>query len=136
MKYLLDTNICIFWLRKQQTIVEKILNIGLANCCISEITFAELLFGEELAIMKGGNKYKKQPLQEFLSKVSIIPIKPAIELYAKEKARLQCAGTHITDDFDLLIACTSITNNLILITDNTKQFKNVTGIQLENWMVR
>ena len=86
MKYLLDTNICIFWLRKQQTIVEKILNIGLANCCISEITFAELLFGEELAIMKGGNKYKKQPLQEFLSKVSIFPIKPAIELYAKEKS--------------------------------------------------
>lgn len=136
MKYLLDTNICIFWLRKQPTIVNKIQTIGLENCCISEITFAELMFGEELAILKGGNKYKKQPLEDFLSIVDILPIKPTIKLYAKEKARLQCAGTQINDDFDLLIACTSITYNIPLVTDNIKDFKTVSSLQFENWMKR
>ena len=55
MKYLLDTNICIHWLRAKYSIAERIQERGLDNCCISEITKAELLLGEELALKKGYN---------------------------------------------------------------------------------
>jgi tRNA(fMet)-specific endonuclease VapC len=53
-------------------------------------------------------------------------------LYAKVKARLRKAGTPI-DEFDLLIGVTSITHNLILVTNNTEHFKRIDGIALEDW---
>jgi tRNA(fMet)-specific endonuclease VapC len=53
-------------------------------------------------------------------------------LYAKEKARLRKAGTPI-DDFDLLIGATAVTHKLIMVTNNTKHFKRINGIKLEDW---
>jgi tRNA(fMet)-specific endonuclease VapC len=53
-------------------------------------------------------------------------------LYAKEKARLRKAGTPI-DDFDLLIGVTSVAHNMIMVTNNTKEFKRINGIDLEDW---
>ena len=55
---------------------------------------------------------------------------------AKEKIRLRLSGTPADDNFDLLIACTAIANNLVMVTENTKDFKNFDNIKLENWIVR
>ena len=46
------------------------------------------------------------------------------------------AGTPADDDFDLLIGCTVIVNDMVMVTDNLKHFKNFSGIQLENWIER
>lgn len=88
------------------------------------------MFGVEKS--KNPEKNKKV-LENFLTGVQILPIFHALEVYAKEKARLQKAGTPI-DDFDLLIGSTSVANNLIMVTNNLKHFKNIDKITLEDWL--
>jgi tRNA(fMet)-specific endonuclease VapC len=67
-----------------------------------------------------------------LTGVKIVPIFHSLDLYAKEKVRLRKAGTPI-DDFDILIGVTSVTHNLIMVTNNTNEFKRIKGIILEDW---
>jgi len=104
-------------------------NLSSENCFISEITLAELKFGVEKSINPEKNT---KVLNDFLTGVQILPIFHSLDLYAKEKARLQKAGTPV-DDFDLLIGVTSVKHNLIMVTNNTKHFKNITNIELEDW---
>ena len=99
------------------------------NCFISEITLAELKFGVEKSEKPEKNK---KALDNFLSGVQILPIFHSLDLYAKEKARLQKAGTPI-DDFDLLIGVAAITHQLTMVTNNTNHFKRIKGIKLEDW---
>lgn len=134
-QYLLDTNICVFLLRGQYDVDKKIDEVGLENCHISEITMAELKYGAELG-RKKGIKQRAQGLDSFLSSIQILPISNAIDLYASEKARLRLAGAPADDDFDLLIGCTAIANDLIMVTENIKDFKNFSNIKLENWIKR
>ena len=134
-QYLLDTNICVFLLRGQYDVDKKIDEVGLENCHISEITMTELKYGAELG-RKKGIKQRAQGLDSFLSSIQILPISNAIDLYASEKARLRLAGTPADDDFDLLIGCTAIANDLIMVTENIKDFKNFSNIKLENWIKR
>jgi tRNA(fMet)-specific endonuclease VapC len=58
----------------------------------------------------------------------------SIDFYAKEKARLRKSG-NIVDDFDLLIAATSIAFGLVMVTNNLKHFQKISGIELEDWAV-
>ena len=134
-QYLLDTNICVFLLRGQYDIDKKLDKVGLEHCYISEITEAELKYGAELGRRKD-LKQRIEQLDEFLSALKILPISNAIDLYASEKARLRVAGTPADDDFDLLIGCTAVVNDMVMVTENLKHFKNLTGIQLENWIER
>jgi len=132
IKYLLDTNVCAFYFRNKHNIVGKLAKIGLSKCAISEITFAELMFGIELSRYKEENTEK---LNAFTEYVSVIPIRNSISLYAKEKARLKSVNKTI-DDFDLLIGTTAVTNNLILATDNVKHLSRIEKIKIENWVER
>jgi len=132
IRYLLDTNICAFYFRNKHDIAGKLAQIGLSKCAISEITFAELMFGIELSSYKNENTEK---LNAFTEYVSVIPIRNSISLYAKEKARLKFINKTI-DDFDLLIGTTAVTNNLILATDNVKHLSRIEKIKIENWVER
>ena len=132
MKYLLDSNICIHFLRGKYNIIEKLNEVGIDNCAISEIALAELVFGAE----KSDNPKKNHKLiEKFIGQLSILPIFDAIRTYGKEKARLQSEGKMISD-FDLLIGCTSIENDLIMVTENIKEFDRIKGIRIENWVKR
>ena len=113
---MLDTNICVFLLR-------------------GEITEAELKYGAELGRKQGLTK-RIQKLDELLASLQVLPIRKAIDLYASEKARLRFAGTPADDDFDLLIGCTSIVYGMVMVTENLKDFKNLAGIRIENWVTR
>ena len=132
-KYLLDTCICIYWLRDKFDVKDRVNSVGMENCFISEITVAELKFGKEYGKLKGGTKYKDQRLEEFFNAINVIPVSPFFDLYAKEKARLTMAGTP-TGDFDLLIGCTSVAKKMVMVTQNTKDFENIKNICLENWI--
>jgi tRNA(fMet)-specific endonuclease VapC len=132
MKYLLDTNICIHFFKGQFNLKEKFHDIKLENCAISEITLAELIFGAE----NSSNPVKNhQLIQSLIKKVKILPIFNAIDIYAKEKVRLRKNGNMISD-FDLLIGATSLANDLILVTENTKEFDRISRIKIENWIQR
>ena len=104
-------------------------NILSEHLFISEITLAELKYGVEKSDRLEKNK---EALENFFTGVQIIPIIQSLDIYAKEKARLRKAGI-IIDDFDLLIGSTSITYNLILVTNNTSHFERIKEIQLEDW---
>lgn len=133
MQYLLDTNICIFFLRGKLNLDEIIRSKGRENCFISEITILELRFGAE----NSANPTRShKAVDAFVAGLSIIPIFGSIRLYAKEKVRLRKIGKPINDEFDLLIGVTAIQYKLVLITDNGKDFVRLDGLKIENWFPR
>lgn len=132
MKYLLDTNICIHFFRGKFNLYEKISQVGLVTCAISEITLAELVYGAE-----NSNNLKKniELIDELTEHITIIPIFDSIKIYGKEKARLRKLGTMISD-FDLLIGCTAVEKELIMVTENVREFERINNISIENWLKR
>lgn len=133
MQYLLDTSICVFFLRGKLNLNEIIKEKGLENCFISEITVVELRFGAE----NSANPLKShKAVDDFLRGLTIIPIFGCIKRYAIEKVRLRKIGKPLNDEFDLLIGVTAIENKLTLVTDNKKDFEKLEGIEIENWFHR
>ncbi len=128
--FLLDTDICVFYLRGQADLIGKLEQVGFENCGISEITLAELRVGAEKSDQQAKNH---RAIDLFLTDISICPVSPAIRKFAEEKVRLQKNGQGI-GDFDLLIGATAIVRQLRLVTNNTKHFERMDGIVLENWL--
>lgn len=124
---MLDTNICAYFLNGKFNLEEKIDEVGIENCFVSEITIAELKYGVEKSTFKEKNR---KTLETFQAKFDILPIFLALDIYAKEKARLKTKGK-ILDDFDLLIGSTAIFNNLILVTKNISDFDRLDEITIE-----
>ena len=134
-KYLLDTYICAYILRGKYDLNERVKAIGgLENCCISEVTIAELKFGKILRQLIGGPKYVEQHMELLIEAVQVLHIEPYFDVYADERARLELVGTPSHDDFDLLIGCTAVAENMVMVTQNVKDFKNIKGIKIENWI--
>lgn len=128
-KYLLDTNICIFFIKGQFELDKKFNSIGINNCFISEITIAELKYGIE----NSKTPEKMRPIVDaFISKFAIIPIFNSLELYAKEKSRLRKSG-ELIDDFDILIGTSAIVNNMIMVTNNVNHIERLSNITIEDW---
>jgi len=130
MKYMLDTNICVYFFRGKFNLTEKLERIGLNNYTISEITLAELVYGAENSMNPQKNH---KIILNFSKLVTILPIYDSIYLYGKEKARLRKLGTMISD-FDLLIGCTSVDKELIMVTENIREFERIASIRIENWI--
>ncbi|MBL7976337.1 MAG: type II toxin-antitoxin system VapC family toxin [Candidatus Kapabacteria bacterium] len=128
-KYLLDTNICAYFLNGKFNLDTKIEEVGIENCFVSEITIAELKYGVEKSTHKEKNR---KTLEAFQRKFGIVPIYPALDIYALEKARLKNKGT-ILDDFDLLIGATAIANDYIIATANVSDFARLNDIKIEDW---
>ena len=133
MQYLLDTNICVCFLRGKFNLDDSIKEKGLENCFISEITVIELRYGAENS---DDPVESHKSVDIFLNGLSIIPMFGSIRRYAKEKVRLRKSGKPIHDEFDLLIGVTAIENKLTLVTDNLKDFERLDGIKIENWFKR
>jgi len=130
--YLLDTSICVFLLRGNTLVEEKLNNINVENCYITDIVVAELLFG---VYYSGMIEENLQKMKEFIAELKVIPLSQCIDLYAKEKARLWKLGKKI-EDFDLLIGCAAKANDLIIVTHNVKHFSHIEGLKIENWLER
>lgn len=133
MQYLLDTNICIFFLRGKLNLDEIIREKGIENCFISELTIFELRYGAE-----NSNNPKKshEAVDKFVRGLPAIPILGSIKKYAETKVYLRKNGTPMHDEFDLIIGVTALSNELTLVTDNVKDFKYIEGLSIENWFTR
>ena len=129
MKYLLDTNICIYFLKNKHQLTDKLNNVGFENCSISEVTLAELVYGAE------NSQYREKNLKtiEFFSvQLTILPILEAINIYGKEKTRLRKMGIMISD-FDLLIGATAVAKEMIMVTRNVRELDRIQDIKIEDW---
>ena len=131
MRYLLDTSICVFYLRGKLNFNQFIKDSWRDNCCISEVTILELRYGAE----NSNNPQKHhQAVDMFLQGLTVIPIVKVVNFYAKEKVRLRKKGMPLHDEFDLIIGSSALANDLILVTDNVKHFMNFENIKTENWI--
>lgn len=130
INYLLDTDMCIFFINGKFGLKEKLQTVGKQRLFISEITIAELKFGAENSQKV---EYNRKIVEKFVKAAQVIPITGSIDIYAKEKARLRKQGTLI-DDFDLLIGATAISNEMTLLTRNEKHFKRINNLTYENWI--
>lgn len=133
MQYLLDTNICIFFLRGKLKLDEIIREKGVENCFISELTIFELRYGAE----NSENPQKShEAIGRFVKGLSIIPIFGSIKKYAETKVYLRKNGTPMHDEFDLIIGVTALAHEFVLVTDNVKDFRYIKDLEIENWFDR
>jgi tRNA(fMet)-specific endonuclease VapC len=102
-RYLVDTDVCVWFLRGLPSVRAHFRAVGYTNCDISEITLAELLFGVHRSSEPEKNRSR---LDLLLADINVRPISDAIETFAREKARLKAIGTPVAD-FDLLIGATA-----------------------------
>jgi len=131
MKYLLDTNICIYTIRqKPAQVLEQFHKLTPGDIGISSITAAELWYGVEKS--KGGEKNKKA-LEKFMFPLEIIPFDaPAAMAYGVIRSLLESQGKPI-GPLDTLIAAHALSIGAILVTNNEKEFKRIPRLQIENW---
>lgn len=129
-RYILDTCTCIFLLRDKYGIGEKIREIGIENCFISEITVAELMFGA----VWSGDEANVKLTKRFCEAIAVLPISDTLMEYASLKTHLRKEGRCI-DDFDLLIGCCALHYDMILVTENIRHLGRL-PIKVENWVRR
>ncbi|WP_319523950.1 type II toxin-antitoxin system VapC family toxin [uncultured Desulfosarcina sp.] len=134
MRYLIDTNICIYIMNNHPPeIIQKCREIGVGNIGISSITTSELQYGANKS--KQVKKNLKR-LEEFLNPFAIIPYdEMAFLAYGVIRADLEMKG-NIIGPLDMLIAAHALSQNLILVTNNFKEFKRVKALKVENWVDR
>ena len=132
MRYLLDTNICIYLIKKKsKKVVTKLSTIETSNVGISSITLSELEYGVE----KSSNPEKNRiALLEYVSTLEIYNYddRAALE-YGIIRADLERRGLTI-GSLDMLIAAHAKSLSLILVTNNEKEFKRVKDLVVENWV--
>lgn len=131
MTYMLDTNICIYAMKKRpEKVLQRFkerLNDGV---CISSITLAELEYGMKHSSNPAKNE---QALLRFLAPLSILPFgQAAASEYGEIRAYLQTQGTPI-GPLDMLITSHARAEGMILVTNNVREFERVPELELENW---
>lgn len=132
LRYLLDTNICIY-VAKQKPIqvLQRFESIEVGEVAMSIVTYAELLFGTEKSVHP---KKSKAILAELISLIPSLPLTiNAGEYYAKIRAHLEKQGKLIGNN-DLWIASHARALNVILVTNNLKEFRRVPHLKVENWL--
>jgi tRNA(fMet)-specific endonuclease VapC len=128
-QYLLDTDVAVNYLRGFAEVIQRVLRVGAADIFLSEITVAELKYG---AAKSKRPEHTRLRVDFFCGDFAIVPIYPALDVFAHEKARLEKLGLRL-EDFDLLIGATAMYHELILVTNNTKHFERMQSLHLENW---
>ena len=131
MTYMLDTNICIYTMkRKPEQVLQRFQKALDEGLCISSITLAELEYGMQHSSDPVKNE---QALIRFLAPLSILPFGvAAASEYGAIRAYLQRQGTPI-GPLDMLIAGHARAENLVLVTNNVREFERVPNLEIENW---
>ena len=131
MSYMLDTNICIYIIKKKPVkVLETLKSLAIGEVCISVITLAELMYGVEKSRQRERNKIA---LTSFLSPLEILPFSnQAAVIFGEIRAALEKKG-QVIGAYDLLIAAHALSENLILVTNNTGEFSRIPGLSLQNW---
>ncbi len=131
LKYMLDTNIVIYVIKRRPVEVLEVFNAHAGQMCISSITLAELLHGVEKSSMITKNLRK---VEDFVSRLEVLPYEnTAASHYGDIRTNLEKKGTVIGVN-DLHIAAHARSEGLILVSNNVREFERVEGLRLENWI--
>jgi tRNA(fMet)-specific endonuclease VapC len=130
LKYLLDTNIVIYIIKRRPVELLDIFNANASRMAISAITLAELMYGVENSIKQAGNL---AAVEDFCSRLDVLPYTAkAAQHYGSIMAELKRTGSLIGVN-DLHIAAHARSEGLIVVTNNVSEFSRVPALQTENW---
>jgi len=131
LRYLLDSNICIYIVNRQPPAVfDRFTGLRAGQVAISSITGAELHFG----IAKTGSERNRHALEKFLAPLDVLPFdENAMREYGSLRAHLEQQGAPI-DALDTLIAAHALALDCVLVTNNLREFERVPKLRLENWL--
>jgi tRNA(fMet)-specific endonuclease VapC len=132
LKFLLDTDTCVYLLNGNPSLKKKVEEVGVFSLAISNSVLAELYFGA----------YNSKKVEDNLKRINLFKKNLTILSdseesalrFGKIKADLRSKGK-IIEDFDILIASIAIVNSCILITNNTDHFERIDDLQIENWLI-
>lgn len=131
LKYMLDTNICIYVIKLRPIAVLETFNKYAGLMSISSITYAELCHGVEKSSMPEQNR---KNVEDFVSRLDILPYgEKAAQHYGDIRAELEKAGTPIGVN-DLHITGHARSEGLTLVTNNIREFERVAGLRVVNWL--
>lgn len=130
MKFLLDTDTCIYALKQHEKVIQRLLSMAREDVAVSVITEAELRTGAA----KSSSPVKTLRLIEnFLRPLTLIDFTSDDAIaYASVRAKLERAGTPI-GPLDTLIASQAVARKLTLVSNNEREFRRVMGLPVENW---
>ncbi len=129
---MLDTNICIYIIKNRpQSVKEKFQEFSIGELSISSITISELMYG---AFKSQFVEKNLKAIEGFLMPFEIVDYDYMASIeYGKIRADLERKGT-IIGNMDMQIAAHAISLDLVLVTNNTKEFERVLGLRLDNWV--
>lgn len=131
MKYMLDTNICIYVIKERpRSVIRRLRRIDILDVCTSSITLSELEYGVSKSSRPSQNK---MALAEFLAPIEVVPYGDmAAQEYGRLRAHLEKHGTPI-GSLDMLIAAHALSLGCALVTNNEDEFGRVPRLRVQNW---
>jgi tRNA(fMet)-specific endonuclease VapC len=131
MRFMLDTNICIYIIkRRPPSVLAALMKHEAAGIGVSIITVCELAYG----VAKSGSARNQAALQQFLEPLTAADFdRDAAMAYAKVRAQLEAAGTPI-GPLDTQIAAHALSLGVTLVSNNTREFERVPGLKVVNWV--
>ena len=131
LKYMLDTNIVIYVIKRKPIEALEKFNQNALRICVSSITYAELIYGVEKSEKSAHNL---RHVEDFISRLEVLDYgMKAANHYGEIRSNLEKAGSPIGPN-DLHIAAHARSEGLVLVSNNLKEFKRVVGLRLENWV--
>ena len=132
MRYMLDTNICIYAIKRgPREVIERLKEHNTSEICISSVTYAELIHGVEKSKAVDKNCIA---LTLLLTDIEILPFDiSAAEGYGEIRTELERKGALI-DPLDMMIAGHARSLGYTVVTNNIKEFERIDGLRLENWV--
>ena len=131
LQYMLDTNICIYVIKNYPAELRERFNQHADQMCISAMTLSELSFGAEKSGRRAENLHA---IEQFVALLEILPFtaKAAVH-FGQLRAELERAGRPV-GAYDMLIAAHARAEGLVVVTNNLREFRRISGLRTENWV--
>ncbi len=131
MKYLLDTDTCVFALRREDRVLDRLAASRPDDLGLAAVSLAELYFG---AVRSRRPEKNRSHVYAFVAPLEILPFdRGAAAAYAPIRLALEATGRRI-GELDLAIAAIARSRGLAVVTHNTREFGRVEGLALEDWL--
>jgi tRNA(fMet)-specific endonuclease VapC len=131
LRYMLDTDVCIFVMRKRSPSLRERFRSAADQLCISSVTLGELLYGAEKSTQRLRNL---EVVESFAARMEILPFgEKAAAHYGQIRAQLERVGQR-AGAYDMMIGGHARSESLVMVTNNLREFERIQGLRVENWL--